>query len=824
MLMNESLKTGVDHQFSHPEATSKPTSKLPEVVFTPPIVNPNARDAPDKITDPEGYREFRANEIDFLRKKTDQIPHDSFSETMNAEMERLRIYYETLGKLLGVDLGAIARTRIYQLATVMVSSFVFLQNMFSEERRAGGTANPSASKTADGKPEVVTFFDSRENGGGMEFSANGGIEMAGYTAVFSVMKRKCVDDEGEYEIDYPVYSLPREVFVALQDWHEAVFPNQPFAENKLLKLGQKMMSRRVHDWIHAAILYDAKAITSSFKLWSDNSFFVEHLLDDPGMINYELLANNLHFEVWQDIYKQDPGAKDEVLGDVAEYTELVEMFSQWHHDQGLITQDEAHRMGIFMSYLGVRSTYDILRYDDKDLTTVIGQSKLAEEASTLLPPKTRKFLDHIYAQDQKLPFRMGSDQRLSKVEILNEYVVGLKDEAHAYRNEFINIALRTDFPQAREVPLAYEDALLAEVIQEQIRNLDLSKGDPRAYKRLNEFFAKINLEYGEEMADLMANLTDVDQDGYFYVRLNQNELDFSEATEVVHQKGAFLFQIPSENTDDITVNLVRVNTLISSQKGSQIAAKPGDVILVNTQNPDLVQQLLDEATREGKVDITILLARIKFYSEHGFSQLQDMYVYDKSKLVDTFVLPNRNSSDEVGTESVEVSPGYYVTKENHRLAMQSGPVSLDPSNKQNTGRHRITSGAVVKNHVQKTEGLDIFPVQEQSLSRFYNGAARKNLPLLKLNEAFYERHPMSEPLASGETDTKQAIREVLQATMDEFEKINNFLIFGTRGKPPKMTMGEVQELRQEHGTNEKTGRPPFIARLRQGLARIFHLT
>ncbi|KXK08768.1 MAG: hypothetical protein UZ21_OP11001000320 [Microgenomates bacterium OLB22] len=124
-----------------------------------------------------------------------------------------------------------------------------------------------------------------------------------------------------------------------------------------------------------------------------------------------------------------------------------------------------------------------------------------------------------------------------------------------------------------------------------------------------------------------------------------------------------------------------------------------------------------------------------------------------------------------------IHPGYYRTPINTRKAFRvDGPLSMDAPQ---GDRRKILFGAVVMNHVQSGKQLDVFPVHSRSFDLFYARSPRHAVHHLS----------MKKPLVSslGKRKNDLLVKLVLQG----LRAANDIMIYGYRGKPEKVTFGEI---------------------------------
>lgn len=722
-------------------------SGIPKAVRYPVVYNQQLDLIP---TDPDAKSEFRSKEVSHLAERLHALPSDTFDEMRDQEMLRLSPYFDAFSDIYGIDLRSTARTRMQATSTVMNSSVLLLQRMFEEDTKSEQTG--------------LTFFNGRMQAGNFDFNANGNTVIDGYTMTFSVLKRTIEDSDGKFEVDYPAYSLPREVISALNEWNNTTNPGRDLSENPLLAVGSELMSRRVHDWIHASFLYDTQAINKAFQQWSKDSFFVPHFLADPGQINYELMSNHMHFRVWQHIFENNPDAKKQVIEEATQYLSQVDKFAQWSGD---------NEMANFLGYIGMRGVFDILRYDDPDLTEALKDVERFQYIKGEIPDSSRAFLDKIYQDDEKYYFREGTDQQIDLEQILREYVQGLTSEAEIIRAKSENIALKSG------VSFRTEGEKLPNSIKLQIDNIPADKLDARLLRQFNQTIEQMSQDFDPEIVQFLAEQIEVDEEGLFYLKVNREDVDLAESEAVKQKKHAILVQIPYTDTNQRTLVIQTANNLLSTHKRAEAEISAGDLITINTQNRSVANRILNESRNDaGEFDIEQFFSLIHKESQKGLVELGDAYPYEIDKALQVYNIDPENITTDTEGRTV-IEPGFYATHINKRQAVGvEGPISMDAAQDPNS-RRRILKGAAVENHVQKEGQLDIFPVYYESFDTFYAGSHRRDLPPLRLNNNF-----------SGNFDN-DSVNNAVSVLLPELESINDKKIHGFRGKPQIPSFGAL---------------------------------
>ena len=395
-------------------------SGVPKRHHFPPIVSDQIADF-YRLTDTKMIEDFRKQEIAKLASLIREIPALPFSEAREQEMLRLSEYYEAFATLFGIDLREVARTRTQINATIMYTSPILLQAMFDD--------------TGQEDKRGQTFFESRIHAGGFSFNATSINIVEGYPMSFSVLKRTLSDLSGDYEINYPAVSLPREAFWLIKRWDDIKYPDKPLGDNPLLAYIADTFSYRIHDWVHQAILYDTNSATRIFQKWSDDSFFVEHFFHDPSMINYEFISDKIHYLVWQQLFHEYPNLKGMLLTQTNNFLEDLDSFEQWMNMQGdrNDTDHTSQRMANFLGYVGLRGLFNIIPIHE--LRAVFEKNLRFRTVQKIFPEKYAAYLTKLYEPIDQLaiPFRKGKSTRLSLQHVLEEYVSGLREEFQMQR-------------------------------------------------------------------------------------------------------------------------------------------------------------------------------------------------------------------------------------------------------------------------------------------------------------------------------------------------------------------------------------------------------
>jgi hypothetical protein len=706
------------------------------------------------LTDPAAIGKFREREIETLAEKIRTLPRLPFNEAREREMLRLTQYYEAFATLFGIDLREIARTRTQINATVMYTSPILLQAMFDDK---GG-------EDAQG----LTFFESRIQAGGFSFNATSINIIEGYPMSFSVLKRILQDDGGDYEIDYPAVSLPREAFLQLQRWHASAYPDLPLAKNPILTFIADAFSYRIHDWIHQAILYDANSASRIFQKWSDDSYFVEHFFHDPAMINYEFMSDKIHYLVWGQLFDEHASIKEIMLENVNVFLRHLDAFEAWHTNPKLAN---------FLGYVGLRGLFNILSIDD--LKTHLTHNPRFAIIHELLPEQYRGYLAKLYEPVDQLfiPFRKGQNTRISLQQILEEYAAGLREEFQAQKLISISSELWKMGTRGDLTDLLHS---IPESIAWQINDrMDIRFMDPRVLILIDKLIQRLGRSFIPEALDPLLARIEIDPGGYFYLRIDQDEVDPNSFITVPYQKEAILIQLPWDYSEPLTVILTRSQNMLTTQIGASDQVTPGGILLVNVENERLAKGLLNTLTTpDSKSTFDFFWQRLNTERARGHIALGDAYPYDWAKAQSVFNVPQECISLDAHQRQI-LRAGYYQTRPAQRRAARSrGPISMNSNN--GNAQRRILYGCVAENHV-RGETSDIFPVDSRSFDRFYQ-ADRLSLHPFKITPIFAKRTAFD------------SIEHANHAVRDIFETlsiINDVIMYGFRGKPQKVTFDSL---------------------------------
>ena len=735
---------------------------IPRRVPFAPITNDRMADY-YHLNNADAISDYRQQEIEALAEKIRSMPALPFAEAREREMLRLTDYYEAFATLFGIDLREVARTRTQTNATVMYTSPLLLQAMFDDKGR----------EDAQG----LTFFESRIQAGGFSFNATSINIIEGYPMSFSVLKRSLHDAGGEYEIDYPAVSLPREAFWRLKQWHAAAQPKLSFDENPILTHIADAFSYRIHDWIHQAILYDASSATRIFQKWSDDSYFVEHFFQDPSMINYEFMSDKIHYLVWQQLFDEHPGIKEILIENTNIFFHYLESFDEWLKAKD---QDVANgKLTNFLGYVGLRSLFNIIPIDT--LKNRFDGIPRFTDIQNLLPEKYQAYLSKLYEPiDQLLiPFRKGKNASISLQQILDEYVTGLREEFQTQKLMSISGELWKLGKQNKlqELLTSLPDMIIQQINEQS----DIRLMDPRILMLLNNMVHGLAGLFGEVAPGAILSRLEVDPSGYFYLMIDQDEIDTSSTHFVTtpYRKEAILIQVPWDYPGSFAVTITRSQNVLVSQVGASEQVAPGTILLINIENKRLAKELLNTLVgSDARVAFDTFWNKLNAERTRGHIALGDAYPYEYNKVQEVFRIEPGNLSVDLRNNPV-LNPGYYETKPaSRRVARLPGPISMD-SGKGNT-RRRVLFGCIAENHVQY-ETLDVFPVDAVSFDKFYQ-ADRSSLPPLRLSSAFAKH------LGIESTETANLAAQI---TFEHLVLINDAIIHGFRGKPQVVKLSSL---------------------------------
>jgi hypothetical protein len=735
--------------------------KIPEVPqreHFQPIVNARLFDFYG-LSDQQDREDFQKRELEELSSQINQIPVLPFGEAREREILRLTQYYEAFSTLFGVDLREVARTRTQINSTVMYTSPLLLQAMFQDKER--------------GEEQGRTFFESRIQVGGFSFNATSINIINGYSFGFSVLKCSRADSTGPYEINYPAVSLPRMVFGRLKKWHASSFPNTPFDENLILSYIADTFSYRIHDWIHQAILYDADSTTRIFQKWSDDSYFVEHFFSDPSMINYEFMSDKIHYLVWQQLFKESLRAKDLIFQNAVKFMGALDLFHAWmmETDEERVNDHENKLLIDYLAYVGFRGLFNIIPIDE--LQETLKEHRYFLHARKLLPEKYLGYLAKLYEPLDQLtiPFRKETNAHLSLQQIIDEYVNGLREEFQVQRLMSISGELWRLGAENKLQGLLL--SLPGSITQQLNEKADIRSFDPRIFNLLNNMIGILKSQVGNKVLDKIISRIEVDVDGYFYLSIDQDEVDTSPLcmSLVDYAKEAILTQLPWDNEHALSLVLKRSQNVVADQVGAVSKINPGELILINVANKTLAHNLLREVDYlKTSALFNVFWKRVSAERSRGHVSLGDMYPYDFEKARSIFLISAEDiQKDNFG--NLILKTGYYATAPaKRRVARLIGPLSMDAG--YNNERRRVLYGGIAKNHVME-ESLDIFPVDAASFDLFYH-TNRFALPALKVSEPFVKR--------MGFKSIDQA-NDAIKIILESLEVINSARIHGYRGKP-----------------------------------------
>lgn len=730
----------------------KEKSLMPEREAFPMIINQDL--GKFENLSQEEKKEFRRKEVEMLASQINDLPFVDFAEDREREMARLLTYYTEFTNLFGVDLIAVARTRMQGSGTVMKSSPLFMLSMIDDEQKSEQNA---------------IFFESRLEAGGFKLNATSQNIIEGFSYRFSVLKRQLKDRYGEYEVDFPAVSLDRKPLTRLVMWHKENFDNLALEENIVLKNMEDLFALRVHDWFHSAVIYDTASTTNIFKKWSDNSFFVKHFFDNPFMINYELLADKTHFLIWQEMFRKDPKLRGEIIGKAKALLDGINELEKWCNNNDPSAEEETLRIGNYLAYVGLRGLFNVMSFEDTELKDAIGGylrfRKVVDES--LNPYKD--YLRRIYEGIEDIPFRKGSDKSLSMEQIFQEYVDALTEESRLQiAKATTSTILKTDLSGVGIKKLL--DTFPKYILKKMaILELDLADFDPRIFQIISANLGYIKSKYGEELFEECVKRIDIDSSGYFYLKVERGEVDENLGWgEAVHFKRCVLVQLPWDCPKELNLSVKRTENLLAEQVGASVKVRPGEIILINVRNNMLANSLIAEGQEDNNFSFELFWKALEREKERGHQDLGDIYPYNREKALKVFKIPIQKIKQSGDRFILE--PGVYQTHESRRKVIRAlGPISMDGSTEED--RRRILSGAIADNNIHSDNKIDRFPVDARSFDRSYSQVSRLDLSPFRFDEKKL---------------TTLGMNEVVDTLLKSLESANSIKIYGYRGKPEKV--------------------------------------
>ncbi len=715
--------------------------------------------APDKEAFLEQERKIIAEQLANLPVEPD------FPDARESILERQRLLIGALSKRHHQDFRMIAVTRMQRLGGVMGGETVVMQLMFDENVKSEETSGE-------------TFFASRINIEGVQLNATSITFTEGFPWAFSVLKREAEDEFGKFGVDHPALSLPREALIALDMYRNHQNPELTLEQDPLTKDMAKLFDKRVHDVIHALFLYDNNALTKIFKKFGDDIFTVEQLFKDPNKVNYEFMVDKMFYLAWQDIYQENPEVKQEDMDTADNFLDNIDKFENFLNAKDPDKKDYNKRLANFVAFIGMRGLTHRMRYDGPEFKALSEKHPRLERVVELIPDNIKEYLQGIYSEEFgiKLPFKKNA-VHISMEDILDVYTTGLLEEFRVSILEGRNSNWEDTYNAVMLLPR------LPKEIRNELGKIEQKNFDTKSIVRLYSLFDDLETKFGTEVAEAFAKQVEVDPETGFYFKLKMKDVDFSESSkpsDIYHSKFGLLVQIPHDYPKpDVEVNLIRPKTLMQKEKGAVAHAKPGDIVLVNIQDRSLAEAIIKEATVGGKFDFDVFQGILTREMDKGNPGLGDVYPYSNESTLNTFDLGGGITRDEVG--GINLTPGFYKTKRNVRKAFKiDGPVSLEGFN--GSDARRIQYGAIAQNHIQAPGKLDVFPIDQASLGKFYGGVKRS-----KLSRIAFSREFLHELGLSQVHDNNEVVINFIKG----LENVNTVAVYGPRGAIKSHKLSEL---------------------------------
>lgn len=693
------------------------------------------------------------SETDSLEDWEQQIsslPKGSFEEERDKEFERLGPLISAFTSEFGFNILAIARTRTEILATILKSSALIVESRFN-------TDEPTHSPVQDG-----TFFDGRRHAGKIQLNANGAFTVGENTITFSVLKDKNDSASDPYEVDYAAYSIPRSLLQAVMQFQEV-------SGKDVVSPLQNLLSWRVHDWLHQAILYDVKSKTSAFQDWADDSFFVQHLVPGEGRINYELLTTHLHFRCWQELFEKDPAQKQLVLNEAVSFMQSITEFQKHLESNGGASSEKAHDAALALAYLGIRGLVDIIPYNDPDFQLVLNRFPLFLEVLQFIPDESKRFLKLAYDPNLRLPFRKGQDVWLTVPEILKEYQQALEIERRAHVQEWQTAEWQKSDMTYSEIMSRLPANISRQMQEKRLQKIPYPLDLLRQFGDIPENFTPEKQAAWQALADR----THLDASGLWFLELDQKDLDFSQAQEVIQQKTAIVIQIPHDYEGTIRLPIKRRHTLLSEHTEAFAEARAGEAVIFNCWDVSLAQSLLDQANSRGSFDALSCIENIIALGKTNKVDVVDIYPMSATTATRVFSLNEKHAVRQKNEQQV-ITPGFYRTSPNKRLAYRADAIAMD-SGRNDGERRKSPEGAAVQNSSSQDGTLDVFPVLASSYMRIYD------VPLSSLPDMQFS--PEFSSTVGGEKLRNSEVQQLTTEYLHLLRTLNSAVMYGKRGKP-----------------------------------------
>lgn len=603
--------------------------------------------------------------------KTHGIDRDDFNQILREQhynlgatkavmMERYGLAETEFSKSYdfeAIDTSEYMRQRAAMMGAVLSSTPVLMRDPW------GGKPTTSQYGFSDFKAEVD----------GMGFSAIATPRYKGIPFRFAVMKH----EHDGFTDNNPAMIMSNEFCDAFELYNKERGGNVHAPDHPLIEAMATNLKPNIHDRFHNWLLYDIHAASDVFKQWGNDIYFVEHADKNPLLINYEQVAMCFHLYAWQTLFDKNPDLKDQMYERLEGCIAEIAQFGAFLKDKDYPKAAEIEESTVYavLSNIGFVLNPFEERFQKLMEPYPDVKKKLLEKR-----PDGKGIggtLERLHGFEDGVPSQKYGGAKEAAIEYILRYP--LVDEIRAQLK-------RERGGDGSEPVIDWKEY---EQLPPQLRAQMTTARDVNALSKVQAALEKLP----EGMRQEVVNRIEISNEGYFFLRLNRDELDYTQFDVHPQQKKVLLVDIPpGQEIRFSNEKKLSLQDKVKKQDFHLIGGK--DVLAINVRDAEAAKEILDYArTEQGYDPERAMIKARELASMTGEKSAGDMYKIE------------RHVAASDGLYAFKET-GYYQKQLHKHLARVPGPVVMQLHG---GGDQRLVKGAFVYLPLGKDPANDANP-------------------------------------------------------------------------------------------------------------------
>jgi|GEM_PF-1713909 len=536
-----------------------------------------------------------------------------------------------------------------------------------------------------GKPATAQygFSDFKAEVEGVGFSAIATPRYKGIPFRFAVMKH----DHDGFADNNPAMIMSNEFCDAFEKYNKARFGGAAAEENPLITSMATNLKPNVHDRFHNWLLYDIHAASDVFKQWGNDIYFVEHADKNPLLINYEQVAMCFHLYAYQQMFDKNPDLKDRMYTRLEGCMDEIRKFGEYLKETG---HPKAAEIEESTAYAVLSNICFVLNPFEERFQHIL--APYPDVKHKLL--EVRKdgkgiggTLERLHGYHDGIPSQKYGGAQEAAIEYILRYP--LVDEIRAQ----LKAERSKGHPDEWQVE---EGKRIYTMNLEDYRKLPPKLREQMTHMRDSSTLPKLNAaleKLPEAMREEVVNRLQVSEEGYFFMRIDRHELDYTQFETKNQQKKVLLVEIPQgQQLEFSNDKKLSIKDKVKKQHFHLVGGK--DLLAINARDQQAAEDILAYASTDHGVDPERALTRAReLAAMTGDKSVGDMYKIEKHIA---------SSPDLYAFKST----GFYEATLEKHLARSPGPVIMQLHS---GGDQRLVKGALVYLPLGKDPATDTNP-------------------------------------------------------------------------------------------------------------------